>query len=487
MAEVVMMRHPQTGEIKKGFMGFSWTVFFWAWIPMLCRKDWMMGLPYLLLQTLYLFVTIGHYDSEYSLVSFLAQLGFAFSYNKTYTKGLIEKGFRFSDSDVRNQAAAASVGMSLDACTLPPQGAAAPARSIPAMAPAAMSEPERGPAAAEGEAVVEAPLQTGDEQHVPQSSAQEQAAPASQPATHTAQTGQAVSAASGKNWQGIFVIASLLAALLIVGIIKKDVIREAFAPDSGGTTSGRYMSPEERKIDALEKFSGQSDISPWGELNDMFSYGSRYTDIQRENMLAKLKGRIVSWDCTVYEVSKSSDRHYRIIPESTDGHVGLILDVVARNDEEAAYIESLMTGTHIVFTGMFDGNSFMRSLVLDPVILAHPSRSQAHTMESQPQVAQSLPQAAEKQAADTRSRILSRVTISAIYVGRDEEDPEFCVYVFRDAQGVDYRLYGMEETRSELENYRGRMLRVEYVTQTFYFEGGEGMMKGDFLERFEPV
>uniref|UniRef100_UPI0026EBDF15 hypothetical protein n=1 Tax=Desulfovibrio piger TaxID=901 RepID=UPI0026EBDF15 len=68
-----------------------------------------------------------------------------------------------------------------------------------------------------------------------------------------------------------------------------------------------------------------------------------------------------------------------------------------------------------------------------------------------------------------------------------EEDPEFCVYVFRDAQGVDYRLYGMEETRSELENYRGRMLRVEYVTQTFYFEGGEGMMKGDFLERFEPV
>lgn len=82
MAEVVMMRHPQTGEIKKGFMGFSWTVFFWAWIPMLCRKDWMMGLPYLLLQTLYLFVTIGHYDSEYSLVSFLAQLGFAFSYNK---------------------------------------------------------------------------------------------------------------------------------------------------------------------------------------------------------------------------------------------------------------------------------------------------------------------------------------------------------------------------------------------------------------------
>jgi hypothetical protein len=30
MATVAMLKHPQSGLHKKGFVGFSWTMFFWG-------------------------------------------------------------------------------------------------------------------------------------------------------------------------------------------------------------------------------------------------------------------------------------------------------------------------------------------------------------------------------------------------------------------------------------------------------------------------
>ena len=117
MAEIIMMQNPATGEIKKGFMGFSWTVFFFGWIPMLFRGDWINGITLFLLEGLYFIATVRQTDGEVLLL-FIGNVVLAFCYNKRYTKDLIRKGFRFSDSDVRNQAGAESVGMSLDACVL---------------------------------------------------------------------------------------------------------------------------------------------------------------------------------------------------------------------------------------------------------------------------------------------------------------------------------------------------------------------------------
>lgn len=80
MATVIMMKNPQTGVIKKGFYGFSWTTLFFGGIPALCRGDLKVGVL-LLIACL--------------LTGGIAGLVWAFVYNKNYTHSLIEQGYQF--------------------------------------------------------------------------------------------------------------------------------------------------------------------------------------------------------------------------------------------------------------------------------------------------------------------------------------------------------------------------------------------------------
>lgn len=83
MATKILMKHPQTGIVKTGFYGYSWTLFFWGFLPPLFRGDIKAGL--LLLCTLS-----------------LAAPFYAFVYNKHYTQSLIRQGFVFAGSDAEN-------------------------------------------------------------------------------------------------------------------------------------------------------------------------------------------------------------------------------------------------------------------------------------------------------------------------------------------------------------------------------------------------
>ena len=96
MAQKVMMKNPQTGLMKKGFYGFSWTMFlFGFWVPII-RGD----LRGVLLALVIAIFTLG--------------LGFwvwAFFYNKQYTTRLIEKGYQFADNDAINSMARLKLGV----------------------------------------------------------------------------------------------------------------------------------------------------------------------------------------------------------------------------------------------------------------------------------------------------------------------------------------------------------------------------------------
>jgi hypothetical protein len=89
MADVVMMRNPTTGIVKKGFTGFSWTT-------LLFGGDVIMGLVVLVLN----FFTLG-----------IAGLIWAFFYNRTYTHKLIENGYEFADGDAKNTLSRAKLGI----------------------------------------------------------------------------------------------------------------------------------------------------------------------------------------------------------------------------------------------------------------------------------------------------------------------------------------------------------------------------------------
>jgi hypothetical protein len=96
MASTILLRQPQTGLVKKGLYGFSWTMLFFGGLVPLFRGDVVMGLLLILLQLF-----------TWGLGTFI----FAFFYNKQYTTKLIEQGYVLAGSDGENAMARAKIGI----------------------------------------------------------------------------------------------------------------------------------------------------------------------------------------------------------------------------------------------------------------------------------------------------------------------------------------------------------------------------------------
>jgi len=97
MAKRVALIHPQTGLMKSGFYGFSWTFLFFGWFVPLFRGELMIALLHFTITV----ITIG-----------LWQIIFAFLYNKQYTTRLLEKGYVLNDSAEVNEEARQKLGIS---------------------------------------------------------------------------------------------------------------------------------------------------------------------------------------------------------------------------------------------------------------------------------------------------------------------------------------------------------------------------------------
>jgi hypothetical protein len=91
-----MMRHPQTGLVKKGLVGFSWTTLFFGGFPALFRGDIVIGLVTMVLS----FFTLG-----------ISNIIWAFMYNKQYTRRLVEGGYVFADGEALNALARSKLGI----------------------------------------------------------------------------------------------------------------------------------------------------------------------------------------------------------------------------------------------------------------------------------------------------------------------------------------------------------------------------------------
>ena len=94
------------GYKKKGFLGFSWTAFFFNFFVPLFRLDFVGFLifvsPYLIAAVLASFIYIKKFDSENVIVSAavfsailraLSRLILPFFYNKMYTQKLLKQGY----------------------------------------------------------------------------------------------------------------------------------------------------------------------------------------------------------------------------------------------------------------------------------------------------------------------------------------------------------------------------------------------------------
>ncbi|MGL5117447.1 MAG: hypothetical protein ACRC7G_03420 [Beijerinckiaceae bacterium] len=97
MAQTVFLRHPRTGLTKNGFIGFSWTTFFFGGTPALFRGDIVIGSALFVVNIF----TFG-----------IAGMIWAFFYNKSYTTRLIERGYQLADTEELNALARMKLGIS---------------------------------------------------------------------------------------------------------------------------------------------------------------------------------------------------------------------------------------------------------------------------------------------------------------------------------------------------------------------------------------
>jgi hypothetical protein len=94
MATGIRLKQPQSGIVKTGYYGFSWTSFFFGGIPALMRGDIGAGLAVIAISLLASAFSFG-------LLWFVFGLIWAFIYNKRYTQALLQQGFVFDDDPAR--------------------------------------------------------------------------------------------------------------------------------------------------------------------------------------------------------------------------------------------------------------------------------------------------------------------------------------------------------------------------------------------------
>jgi hypothetical protein len=106
MATRIALRHKDTGIVKDGYYGFSWTTFFFGFFPALFRADFMTFIGGFVVSVIIGIVTLG-------VGAWFIGVVWAFMYNKYYTRKLIERGYVLAGSDADNTLAAAALGIAL--------------------------------------------------------------------------------------------------------------------------------------------------------------------------------------------------------------------------------------------------------------------------------------------------------------------------------------------------------------------------------------
>jgi hypothetical protein len=149
---------------------------------------------------------------------------------------------------------------------------------------------------------------------------------------------------------------------IVMGVIIIAVLGAIFGPSDEETR--KEFEATLNSISSAEV----ANISPTGELQAIFSFGSKHTDLQRDNKEKELVGKIVQWTLPVYEVNKDGDG-YRIQTSGSGSVVGAFVTVYPRNESQRASIEGLKTNNMITIKGKITG-TMMRSIEIEPAVLA---------------------------------------------------------------------------------------------------------------------
>ena len=110
-----------------------------------------------------------------------------------------------------------------------------------------------------------------------------------------------------------------------------------------------------------------SQLQPDGELAEKISFFSSATDLQREQLLNDIKGKVVSWQLEVYDISSYSDGSI-VIQTTGTGVVGTFCHVRTLSDVDRKRLTSINSGDLVKCKGIIKDIS-LRNLEIDPAII----------------------------------------------------------------------------------------------------------------------
>lgn len=163
--------------------------------------------------------------------------------------------------------------------------------------------------------------------------------------------------------QGVILLGLTLAGTVMYAAISKGMKSDSAAQGTSIQSSSKEPSDKFADLAAATPTS----IKPTGELAAMFGLMSDNTDLQREDKIKDLKGKVVEWNLTVFEVARDGDGYK--VQTAGDDEVGTFVYLAARDESEKKRIEALKTGDRISVKGVIK-DTFMRSFAIKPAILS---------------------------------------------------------------------------------------------------------------------
>ena len=145
---------------------------------------------------------------------------------------------------------------------------------------------------------------------------------------------------------------------LIIGVVV--IIVAVIALQPSDEDAAKSLS---ETLDSIE--SATPDKLDTAKLAELWSYGSKNTDLQREDSEKAMKGQIVEWNLEVHEIKRAcNDTCFRIQTSGSSNMPGTFIDLYPRNDAESTKITNLTTGKMIKIKGRITGTS-MRNLEIE--------------------------------------------------------------------------------------------------------------------------
>jgi hypothetical protein len=110
MARTIILRHPDTNEVRTGYYGFSWTGLFFGGLPALGRGNVKIGIFMLALLVMPFVLRHPFMRALAAFFYIFAAILFASEYNRFNTQSLLDRGFQFFDRAEHVAAAKRALG-----------------------------------------------------------------------------------------------------------------------------------------------------------------------------------------------------------------------------------------------------------------------------------------------------------------------------------------------------------------------------------------